>query len=107
MLEPVVCHLTTSSDDLGDGEQSGHDGNDETSDDDADGNDGERADDAHHAVEAALQLRLIKICNACRKRGHLAGLLADAQHANRHGRQDCGSRKFAAGTIVSRLNRFF
>src|SRR5258708_35326381 len=93
ILEPVVCHPTTSSDDLGDGEQGGHDGNDETADDDTDGNDGKRTDDANHPVEAALQLRLVELCNAGRKRGHLAGFLADTEHAYSHRRQDFGSRQ--------------
>src|SRR5258706_754854 len=84
ILEPVVCHPTTSSDDLGDGEQRGHDGNDETADDDADGNDSERADDANHPVETALQFRLVKLRNAGRERRHLAGFIADTGHAYSH-----------------------
>src|SRR5260370_14973038 len=93
ILEPVVCHPTTSSDDLGDGEQSGHDGNDDTANDNADGNDSERADDANHPVEDALQLRLVKLCDAGRKRRHLAGFLTDTEHTNCHWRQDSGHRK--------------
>src|SRR5216684_659416 len=93
ILEPVVCHPTTSSDDLGDGEQGGHDGNNETADDDADGNDGKRADDANYPVEAALEFRLVKLFDAGRKRRHLAGFLADTEHAYSHRRQDSGRRK--------------
>src|SRR5882762_11818589 len=93
IAEPVVCDPTTSSDDLGDGEERGHDGNNKTADDDADGNDGERADDAHRPIETALQLRLVKLGDAGRQRGHLAGFLADTEHAYSHGRQDCASRE--------------
>src|SRR3974377_595649 len=81
MLGPVVYHLMTSSDDLGYGEEGGHDGNNEAADDDADRNNSKRADDCHHPVKTALQLRLVKLGNPRRQGRHLAGFLADAKHA--------------------------
>src|SRR3984957_14226307 len=83
-----VPSLFFSSDDLIDGKKRGHDRDDQAADHDADGDDRHRADDGDDTVEAALQLGLVEIGDAAGEYRELPGLLADAQHTNRHRRQD-------------------
>ena len=48
---------------------------------------GERANDGDHPVETTLQFCLIEFGNASGQCRELTGFLANAQHANCHGRQ--------------------
>src|SRR5215471_5198168 len=74
----AMLNLPFSTDDLTDRKKSSHDRNDKAPDDDTDRDDGQRADDRHHAIEAALQLGLVEIGNPCGQGRQLPRLLADA-----------------------------
>src|SRR5476651_1271295 len=75
--------VNSSVDDLIDRQQRSHDGNDKAADYHADDNDRQRADNSDHAVEAALQFRLVEIGDASGKHGQLARILAKPQCPHR------------------------
>src|SRR5262245_61462999 len=79
--------------DLGYRQKRGHHRHDQPADDDADRDDGQWSDDPDDAVEAALQLGLIKVGDAARKRRQLAGLFAQSYHADRHARKGARFRE--------------
>src|ERR1700676_4039576 len=85
---------------LGNREQRGHTRYDQAAAHRADGDDGERADDAHDPVQAALQFLFVEFGDPAGDRLQLPGFFAEPQHANRHRgkavRRGERVRKFAA-----------
>src|SRR6266481_2795920 len=64
-----IATILTSSDELRDRQQRGHNRDDQPTDDGADGDDGERPNDTYNTVEAALQFRFIEFGDpACQYR---------------------------------------
>src|SRR5260370_41896339 len=102
MMNPIL----DLADKLSDRQQRGHNRYDQPTYDRTDGDDGERPDDAHDPIEAALQFRLVEFGDPARQHRQLPGFLAQPQHANRHrrkaGRRGQGVRELAAITHASR-----